>query len=60
MTQFIEVGGICTLLEIIALKQSKPVNRTLSLKLLASIASSGRQYKELICECYGLFICCAR
>jgi len=54
MTQFIEVGGICTLLEIIALKQSKPVNRTLSLKLLASIASSGRQYKELICECYGI------
>jgi len=54
MTQFIEVGGICTLLEIIALKQSKQVNRSLSLRLLANIASTGRQYKELICECYGI------
>lgn len=54
MAQFIEIGGVCTLLEIVALKQSENINRTLSLKILANIASAGRQYKELICECYGI------
>lgn len=53
MAQFIEVGGVCTLLEIIGLKQSKDIDRTLALKILIVIAASGRQYKELICECYG-------
>jgi len=54
MAQFIEVGGVCTLLEIIALKQSKSVDRTIALKIATVIASAGRQYKELICECYGI------
>jgi len=54
MAQFIEVGGVCTLLEIIGLKQSKDIDRTLALKILIVIAASGRQYKELICECYGI------
>ncbi|CAK8691746.1 armadillo-like helical domain containing protein 1 [Clavelina lepadiformis] len=54
MAEFLEVGGILTLLEIIGLKQSKELDKADSLKLLIVIASAGRQYKELICESYGI------
>ena len=54
MAEFLEVGGILTLLEIIGLKQSKEVDKSDALKLLIVIASAGRQYKELICESYGI------
>ena len=54
MAEFLEVGGILTLLEIIGLKQSKELDKSDALKLLIVIASAGRQYKELICESYGI------
>ena len=54
MAEFLEVGGILTLLEIIGLKQSKEADKSEALKLLIVIASAGRQYKELICESYGI------
>ena len=54
MAEFLEVGGILTLLEIIGLKQSKEVDKSDALKLLIVIASAGRHYKELICESYGI------
>lgn len=54
MAEFIEVGGILTLLEIVGLKQSKETDKNDALKILITIASSGRQYKELICESYGI------
>ena len=54
MAEFLEVGGILTLLEIIGLKQSKEIDKSDALKLLVVIASAGRQYKELICESYGI------
>nr|XP_009859300.1 armadillo-like helical domain containing protein 1 isoform X1 [Ciona intestinalis] len=54
MAEFIEVGGVLTLLEITGLKQSTESDKCDALKLLIVIASAGRQYKELICESYGI------
>lgn len=54
MEEFIEVGGILTLLEIISLKQSKESDKCDALRLLTVIANSGRHHKELVCESYGI------
>lgn len=54
ITEFIEVGGILTLLDIISLKQVTEINKAKALKCLQHIANSGRKYKELICESYGI------
>ena len=51
--EFVEVGGVFTLLDILALKQCKEINKVESLACLHQIAMSGRKYKELICESYG-------
>lgn len=48
------MGCLYTLLEIINLKQSSEDNKSLSLIILQSIANVGRNYKEIICECYGI------
>ena len=49
-----EVGGLYTLLEIINLKQAAEENKMLSLSILQSISNVGRNFKEVICECYGV------
>jgi hypothetical protein len=54
LAEFLEVGCLYTLLEIINLKQSSEENKMLSLMILQSIANVGRTYKEIICECYGI------
>jgi len=54
MAEFMEVGGILTLLEIIGLKQAKEYDKAEALKCLHHIANAGRKYKELICESYGI------
>jgi hypothetical protein len=43
-----------TLLEIISLKQAKEDHKKEALTVLECIANSGRKYKEIICECYGV------
>lgn len=43
-----------TLLEIINLKQSLEENKCLALIILLSISNVGRNYKEVICECFGV------
>lgn len=53
LSEFLEVGGVLTLLEILGLKQSKEVDKTQAITLLQCVANSGRKYKELICESYG-------
>ena len=55
MAEFLEVGGVLTLLEIIGLKQAKEDDKSEALKNLHYIANAGRKYKELICESYGKF-----
>lgn len=54
MAEFLEVGGVLTLLEIIGLKQAQEEDKSIALKNLHYIANAGRKYKELICESYGI------
>ncbi|XP_060562979.1 armadillo-like helical domain containing protein 1 [Ruditapes philippinarum] len=54
MAEFLEVGGVLTLLEIIGLKQAKEEDKSEALKNIHYIANAGRKYKELICESYGI------
>ncbi|XP_045159982.1 armadillo-like helical domain containing protein 1 [Mercenaria mercenaria] len=54
MAEFLEVGGVLTLLEIIGLKQAKEEDKSEALKNIHFIANAGRKYKELICESYGI------
>lgn len=54
MAEFLEVGGVLTLLEIIGLKQAKEADKLEALKCLQFVANAGRKYKELICESYGI------
>ncbi|XP_053248629.1 armadillo-like helical domain containing protein 1 isoform X1 [Podarcis raffonei] len=52
--EFLEVGGILTLLEILGLNQLKEEDKRESIKLLQLVARSGRKFKEIICESYGV------
>jgi len=54
MAEFMEVGGILTLLEIIGLKQANELDKAEALCCLHHVANAGRKYKELICESYGI------
>lgn len=51
--EFLEVGGVLTLLEIVSLKSCDEGHKAEALRLLTLIARKGRQYKEIICESYG-------
>lgn len=54
LSEFMEVGCLYTLLEIINLKQASEENKRLALIILQCIANVGRNYKEIICECFGV------
>ncbi|XP_062963258.1 armadillo-like helical domain containing protein 1 [Cynocephalus volans] len=54
LIEFLEVGGVLTLLEILGLEKTKEEDKKEAVKLLQVIANSGRKYKELICESYGV------
>ncbi|XP_067249707.1 armadillo-like helical domain containing protein 1 isoform X2 [Chanodichthys erythropterus] len=54
MIEFLEVGGVLTLLEILKQDKLKEEDKTEALHLLQIIANSGQKYKELICESYGV------
>ncbi|XP_008585200.1 PREDICTED: uncharacterized protein C1orf228 homolog [Galeopterus variegatus] len=54
LIEFLEVGGVLTLLEILGLEKTKEEDKKEAIKLLQVIANSGRKYKELICESYGV------
>ncbi|XP_064624943.1 armadillo-like helical domain containing protein 1 isoform X1 [Lineus longissimus] len=54
LAEFLEVGGILTVLEIINLKQAKEADKAEALRLLQIVANAGRKYKELMCESYGI------
>ena len=53
LIEFLEIGGVLTLLEILGLEKIKEEDKKESIKLLQIIANNGRKYKELICESYG-------
>ncbi|XP_014777647.1 armadillo-like helical domain containing protein 1 isoform X3 [Octopus bimaculoides] len=54
MTEFIEIGGIFTLIAVLRLFQLSNNHKTKAMICLQSISNAGRKYKELICESYGL------
>lgn len=55
LTEFLEVGGIITVLEILQVEERiKEDDKMKALSLLLAIANSGRHYKELICEHSGV------
>ncbi|XP_073675954.1 armadillo-like helical domain containing protein 1 [Garra rufa] len=54
MMEFLEVGGVLTLLEILGQDKIKDGDKTEALRLLQIIANMGQKYKELICESYGV------
>lgn len=51
--EFLEMGGVLMLLEILGLNHLNEEDKRESVKLLQLIADAGRKYKELICESYG-------
>ncbi|NXJ89277.1 ARMD1 protein, partial [Corythaixoides concolor] len=54
LTEFLEIGGVVILLEILGLNHLKEGDKRESVKLLQLIADAGRKHKELICESYGV------
>ncbi|XP_063283244.1 armadillo-like helical domain containing protein 1 [Pelobates fuscus] len=52
--EFVEFGGILILLEILGIKLVKEQQKVEALKLLQTLAATGRKYKELVCESYGV------
>ncbi|XP_038308100.1 armadillo-like helical domain containing protein 1 isoform X2 [Canis lupus familiaris] len=54
LKEFLEVGGVLTLLEILGMEKIKEEDKKESIRLLQVIANTGRKYKELICESYGV------
>lgn len=54
LAEFLEVGGVLTVLEILGLKQAKEADKAQALRVLMCVANAGRKYKELICESYGI------
>ncbi|XP_030640240.1 armadillo-like helical domain containing protein 1 [Chanos chanos] len=50
LNEFLEAGGIFTLLEILRQKQSKEKDKTEALHLLQTVSNAARKYKELLCE----------
>eukprot|EP00899_Mesostigma_viride_P016457 jgi/Mesvir1/24812/Mv22061-RA.1 len=50
LTEFVEVGGIIAVLDLLAHRELPQGDKRHALTLLASIADAGRQYKELMCE----------
>ncbi|KAM6921133.1 armadillo-like helical domain containing protein 1 [Xenentodon cancila] len=55
LLEFVEDGGVLTLLDIIGHSQRKEAHKTEALQLLLSISDAGvKEYKELICENHGV------
>jgi hypothetical protein len=55
LTQFMEVGGIQALTDLVSIcKQSRQEDKSNGLLLLLHIANSGRVYREMICDGEGI------
>lgn len=54
LTEFLEVGGVLTVLEILNLDQLFDEDKIVALQILQTITNTGRSYKELICEVAGV------
>ncbi|KAI4828854.1 hypothetical protein KUCAC02_022926 [Chaenocephalus aceratus] len=54
LMEFLEDGGVLTLLDILSHSQSKEEEKVEALRLLLTISDAGRKYKEVICESHGV------
>ncbi|KAI8848748.1 hypothetical protein BC829DRAFT_443531 [Chytridium lagenaria] len=54
LAEFLEVGGVLTVLELLGLSQIKEADKAEALRLLLHVANAGRKYKEFLCESYGV------
>eukprot|EP00002_Diphylleia_rotans_P027456 TRINITY_DN5500_c0_g1_i5.p1 TRINITY_DN5500_c0_g1~~TRINITY_DN5500_c0_g1_i5.p1 ORF type:complete len:597 (-),score=144.01 TRINITY_DN5500_c0_g1_i5:486-2276(-) len=54
LTEFVEVGGIMTVMEILTIEKILEVDKRQALHLLLSIANAGRKYKEMMCDNDGI------
>ncbi|XP_063058135.1 adenine DNA glycosylase [Engraulis encrasicolus] len=54
LIEFLEVGGVLTLLEILGQSNTQEEDKAEALHLLQIVSKAGRRYKELICESYGV------
>ncbi|XP_053178924.1 armadillo-like helical domain containing protein 1 [Scomber japonicus] len=54
LMEFLEDGGVLTLLDILNHPQSKEEDKTEALCLLLTVSNAGRKYKEIICESHGV------
>lgn len=55
LMEFLEDGGVLTLLDILSHTQSKEQDKAEALRLLLTVSNAGRKYKEIICESHGKF-----
>lgn len=54
LAEFVEVGGVATVIEILRLTSIPDQDKAQALNLLTSITSGGRHYKEIVCELSGV------
>ncbi|XP_065812400.1 adenine DNA glycosylase [Labrus bergylta] len=54
LMEFLEDGGVLTLLEILSHPKSKEEEKAEALRLLHTVSNAGRKYKEFICESDGV------
>ncbi|KAL3907130.1 MAG: hypothetical protein SGPRY_010290, partial [Prymnesium sp.] len=54
LAEFVEVGGVATVVEILKLPKLCDADRAEALLVLSCVAGSGRQYKEVLCEVGGV------
>ncbi|KAM9357931.1 armadillo-like helical domain containing protein 1 [Symphorus nematophorus] len=54
LMEFLEDGGVLTLLEILSHSQSEEKDKAEALRLLLILSNAGRKYKEIICESHGV------
>ncbi|XP_047442335.1 armadillo-like helical domain containing protein 1 isoform X2 [Mugil cephalus] len=54
LMEFLEDGGVLTLLDIVNHSQSKEEHKAEALRLLLSVSQAGRKCKEIICESHGV------
>ncbi|KAJ8403225.1 hypothetical protein AAFF_G00354420 [Aldrovandia affinis] len=54
LIEFLEVGGVLTLLEILGQKETSDGDKAEALLLLQIVSNAGQKFKELICESNGV------
>ncbi|XP_035504663.1 armadillo-like helical domain containing protein 1 isoform X1 [Scophthalmus maximus] len=54
LVEFLEDGGVLTLLDVLSHTQSREEDKADALRLLLTVSNAGRKYKEIICESHGV------